>query len=198
MDNGKVLIQEAIEELLGEGGGSLLPDQKYKDAYRSFYEGIHGNSSKALGGQCGHVAALLRDYFRQHFHRNGVDGDCLRVSSADCDHSFHCYNLVRINQDMFLVDATAAQFMKSPKDAFPETGFFVGTRDDLKAMLDQLNDRMPIRENLWEDAWGSASVPVGEQDIPADPFLWGRELKNIEPARCLSPPVKHKPKTLGL
>ncbi|MDD5585702.1 MAG: hypothetical protein PHY92_01940 [Alphaproteobacteria bacterium] len=136
MKSEKDIIRAGLQLLLDKRSGDIfeLPPHD-KATMDSFICAVHDNSVQTLGGKCGAVAALLRDYYRAYFRHLGIDGDCLRVTSADMGSDFHYYNLVRIKDKVLLLDGLAAQFICPPKESFPPHGVFIGERTELKTIL---------------------------------------------------------------
>jgi hypothetical protein len=138
MQKEKDIIFEGLKDLLfNDRARIFVPSSKYDETYECLLIGSLCNSGNTLAGACGNVSALMRDYYRAWFKHHNIDGDCLRVSSFEGATHFHCYNLVRVEKHVLLLDGTGGQFLRPPGSHFPPLGIFIGERRELKEIADR-------------------------------------------------------------
>ncbi|MCB9991068.1 MAG: hypothetical protein H6867_06775 [Rhodospirillales bacterium] len=114
----------------------------YIDVFHNLND-VEAYNSKGMS-VCGMASDVVEQVLTEYFSDNGIDGDAVRVTSAVSNGTFHHYNVVRIgDHEPLLVDLTAAQFFFRPMDHFDGRPYFVGTRQELKDIVDA------AAENVW-------------------------------------------------
>lgn len=133
----KQIIIEAIEALRATPP-SWITDNcvRYDDVLftMSMVQDYNVRGDSVCGMASDVVERCLTDYFNAH----AISGDVLRVTSAVRNGTFHHYNVVQIeDHEPLLVDLTAAQFFFKPLDVLGPRPYFVGTRQELKDIVNR-------------------------------------------------------------
>jgi hypothetical protein len=94
---------------------------------------------------CGNASALMLEFLPAYFEKNGIEGAVFSATSAVRNGCFHMFNIVRIKDEAPLIcDLSSAQFFTRPMDLFSGKPYFVGTREELKALV------RAAQNNTWD------------------------------------------------
>jgi hypothetical protein len=87
---------------------------------------------------CGNASYEMQQHLPAMLLARGVDALVLRATAAPKNSCFHNYNIVyKKGHEPLICDLTSSQFFTRPLDTFGELGFFVGTRQELRQLVDQ-------------------------------------------------------------
>ena len=100
--------------------------------------------NKTGNSYCGDASAMVLGFLPAYFQEHGIDATVFSATSAVRNGCFHMFNIIKIKDEPPLIcDLSAAQFFTRPLDLFSGRPYFIGTREELKAIVST------ARENTW-------------------------------------------------
>lgn len=90
------------------------------------------NRPDFIAGQCNQASRAMVTYFKEHH----PDIECVTVTVGTQNNIFHMYNLLKLpDGDILILDMSAAQFFSKPLDALNGNRYFLGSRQEFKALV---------------------------------------------------------------